>query len=86
VYKVASIDNYTNNYNENKGVKGDAVYETSSSAGAWNGDYSYFPCSSGPVFLRGGGYNGGSNAGAFFFNYTSGNGNSTFSFHPVLAF
>ena len=86
VYTKASTDSYENNYQQNKGVYGDAVYETSTSgsgATSWYGDYSSFPCSSVPFFVRGGGYNNGSNAGVFFFYYSNGGG-SVDSFRPVL--
>ena len=46
VYTKASTDSYENNYQQNKGVYGDAVYETSTSgsgAKSWYGDYSNFP-------------------------------------------
>ena len=89
VYTMGSTDSNTENYNANNGVKGDAVYETSKlSAGSssWNGDYSYFPYSSYPLFLRGGNYASGSYAGAFHFNYSPGGSGSGVSFRPVLAF
>ncbi len=57
--------------NSGGGHYGDAVWETSSSSssssGSWYNDYSYFPNSNGPFFLRGGNCNGGSNAGVFAF-------------------
>ena len=88
VYSKASTDNATNNYNANSGKYGDAVYETStngnSSNGSWYGDYSYFPDTSSPFFLRGGGFDSGSNAGVFFFYGSGGNSYSNISFRPVL--
>ena len=89
VYKVGSSDSDSNNYSANNGVKGDAVYETSNSysgSNSWNGDYSCFPYSGGPVFLRGGYYGSGSNAGAFSFYSSLGNSDGYMSFRPVLAF
>ena len=85
VYTKANSDSYENNYQQNKGVYGDAVYETSTSGSestSWYGDYSYFPYSSSPFFIRGGGHNGGSNAGVFYFSGSGGNGIN--SFRPVL--
>ena len=65
------------NYNLAVGVKGDAVYETSSSytgTNSWNNDYSNFPCANGPFFLRGGNIDNGSGAGLFCFGSVGGNG------------
>ena len=87
VYAKASTDNNTNNYNQNAGVYGDAVYETSASGSgstSWYGDYSYFPNSSSPFFGRGGGHYNGSGAGVFFFYNHNGDSNSDISFRPVL--
>ena len=88
VYNKASSDNNTNNYNANSGKYGDAVYETSangnSSSSSWYGDYSYFPHTSSPFFLRGGAYGNGTSAGVFYFFLSVGNSNSNFSFRPVL--
>jgi len=55
IYK-ATNDSAENNYEENKGMKGDAVYETSTSysiSNSWHEDRSNFPFVTGPVFLRG---------------------------------
>ena len=87
VYSKASSDSYENNYNANSSKYGDAVYETSTNGSAstsWYGDYSYFPDTSFPFFIRGGYYNNGTNAGVFYFNYNSGGSNSNNSFRPVL--
>ena len=88
VYSKASSDNNTNNYNANSGKYGDAVYETSANGntgnGSWYGDYSYFPLTSVPFFVRGGDYGNGTSAGVFCFNYYSGNSYSHGSFRPVL--
>ena len=88
VYNKASSDNNTNNYNANSGKYGDTVYETSangnSSSSSWYGDYSYFPHTSSPFFLRGGAYGNGTSAGVFYFFLSVGNSNSNFSFRPVL--
>ena len=85
VYTKANSDSYENNYQQNKGVYGDAVYETSTSGSestSWYGDYSYFPYLSSPFFIRGGGNSGGSNAGVFYFSGSGGNGIN--SSRPVL--
>ena len=88
VYNKASSDNNTNNYNANSGKYGDAVYETSangnSSSSSWYGDYSYFPDTSVPFFLRGGSYGSGTSAGVFYFYYDNGSSYSSDSFRPVL--
>ena len=88
VYTKASTDNNTNNYNQNASKYGDAVYETSAngstSNGSWYGDYSSFPYSSYPFFIRGGNCDSGSNAGVFFFNGNGGYANGIYSFRPVL--
>ena len=87
VYSKASSDSYENNYNANSSKYGDAVYETSasgSSSTSWYGDYSYFPYTSSPFFLRGGDFNDGTAAGVFYFDVDGGNSNSSISFRPVL--
>ena len=87
------LDTGVNNYTQNKGVYGDAVYETSKGAystsetdkQSWYGDYSIFPRSSGPFFIRGGAYsNSGTYAGLFFFGINDGDSSSTYGFRPVL--
>ena len=88
VYSKGSSDSRDNNYSANSGKYGDAVYETSangnSSSSSWYGDYSYFPGTSGPFFDRGGYYDGGTNAGVFFFYGDDGGRSSAYSFRPVL--
>ena len=88
VYSKASSDNNTNNYNANSGKYGDAVYETSANGntgnGSWYGDYSDFPRTSGPFFLRGGYCSSGTSAGVFCFYYYYGDSFSGSSFRPVL--
>ena len=87
VYSKASSDSYENNYNANSSKYGDAVYETStngSGSTSWYGDYSYFPYTSFPFFIRGGGYNNGTDAGVFYFHYYDGISVSYNSFRPVL--
>ena len=91
VYTKASKDDPTNNYNQNAGVFGDAVYETSSNITipwnqSWYGDYSAFPETGYPFFGRGGTYHYGSSAGVFAFDYDAANDSgSEISFRPVLA-
>ena len=88
MYSKASTDNNANNYNQNRLVYGDAIYETSangvSSNGSWYGDDSHFIYGEGPFLGRGrGGYNDDF-AGIFSFgSYTGGDG-SYLSFRPVL--
>jgi len=56
VYSIGSSDTSANNYSANKGIKGDAVYETSTdgtTCTSWHKNHSYFPNISGTVFLRG---------------------------------
>ena len=87
VYTKASSDSYENNYQQNKGVYGDAVYETSTSGNgttSWYSDYSNFPGASYPFFVRGGNYDNGSVAGVFCFGGNVGGGSSGRSFRPVL--
>ena len=88
VYSKGSSDNATDNYNANSGKYGDAVYETSAngntSNSSWYGDYSYFPDTSTPFFIRGGYYNYGMDAGVFCFYGDNGLSGSDLSFRPVL--
>ena len=88
VYSKGSSDNATDNYNANSSKYGDAVYETSANGdtgnGSWYGDYSFFPSTGSPFFVRGGGYIYGTNAGVFAFGYINGDSDSIYSFRPVL--
>ncbi len=88
VYSKGSSDSRDNNYSANSGKYGDAVYETSangnSSSSSWYGDYSYFPNTSYPFFIRGGYYGNGTDAGVFYFGDYNGNSSSYNSFRPVL--
>ena len=87
VYSKASSDSYENNYNANSSKYGDAVYETStngSGSTSWYGDYSSFPNTSNPFFVRGGYYVDGANAGVFSFSDYDGGSSSNYSFRPVL--
>ena len=80
------VETYSTAYSSS--VKGDAVYETSSSSSgttSWDGDYSYAPDSSRPVFERGGYYDAGSNAGVFCFVNYIGSADTYYGFRAVLA-
>ena len=75
------------NYEKNKLVYGNAMYETSSEGKgqtAWYSDYSYFPGLDEPFSKRGGYLWDGEDAGLFSFDCT--NGSSTFhnGFRPVV--
>ena len=90
VYTKASTDNDTNNYNQNAGVYGDAIYETSSNSStplsqSWHTDCSYFPNMSSPFFGRGGMCDTISGAGLFAFTSGTGYNDNYVSFRPVLA-
>ena len=86
VYSITT-DSKANNYDANKNIYGDAVYEISSSYSgtvSWNTDNSNMPNSGYPWFVRGGYYINTSSAGVFNFFYTSGNADSGFSFRLVV--
>ena len=84
---TAYINKYIDVYESYNSPRfGDAVLETSSrSSGStsWFSDSSSFVGSNYPVFLRGGYYNSGSNAGLFYFGDVSGNSNLNGGFRPV---
>ena len=89
----SSSDGGTNNYTVYSGKKsttygfGDAILETSNAglgSTSWNGGYSGFPYTSGPFFIRGGGYGNGSGAGSFAFTRTGGGVSYNNGFHSVL--
>ena len=91
VYPYNSSDSNTNNYNTYLGLKssryGDAILETSISGAnstSWNGDYSDFPYTVVPFFVRGGSYRDSSSAGAFAFGVTNGDPNYISGFRAVL--
>jgi prepilin-type N-terminal cleavage/methylation domain-containing protein len=89
VYQKNTTDDNANNYLLTVNFKGDAVYETSSNGIAtqlgWFSDYTNMPYTSAPWFVRGGGWNDGSYAGAFGFDYAYGDPGSAIGFRPVLA-
>ncbi len=64
------------NYNLNKNVKGDAIFETSNGIGngeqSWFGDYSSFMTENSPFLHRGGSTNNSSGVGIFAFSNTPG--------------
>ena len=83
-----------NNFANNTKIYGDAVRETTSSnagtsntgwnTSAWNSDYSYFPASGNPFFIRGGILWDGSNAGSFAFGRSNGSSLYGVGFRAVL--
>ena len=82
----SSTEDRTVNYEANKEMYGDAVWETSNGANggySWNGDYSYFPFLSSPFFLRGGAFYVSSYAGVFSFSNLTGGGLAHCGFRAV---
>ena len=88
VYSKGSSYDKDSNYNANSEKYGDAVYETSmngsTSNGSWYSDYTSFPVTGYPFFLRGGIDDNEMDAGVFAFGTVSGKGNDKDSFRPVL--
>ena len=85
--KTYSTEDRTTNYKANQGKYGDAIWETSNGCNgqfSWNQDYSYFPYTGSPFFLRGGTYNYSTGAGPFDFSYNYGGGSNNGSFRVVL--
>ena len=89
VYPKGSSDSEANNWNAYKALtnlRGDAMKETASSCigwTSWNDDHSFFPYSSSPFFERGGYYDAGSDAGAFYFYGRSGSAAGNEGFRVV---
>ena len=84
---TASTADRTTNYEANKRKYGDAIWETSNGCNgqaSWNSDYSNFPYTGYPFFLRGGNYTYGSLAGPFYFYGNNGSGYHNYSFRVVL--
>ena len=84
--ETSSTEDRTINYEANKEMYGDAVWETSNGCSgyySWNSDYSYFPCFTSPFFLRGGYFDGKNGAGVFYFGSTSGDTNDYYGFRCV---
>ena len=84
--ETSSIEDKTANYEANKEMYGDAVWETSNGANggnSWNGDYSYFPSLNVPFFLRGSSFHYNSGAGVFYFSIGTGGGIAYCGFRAV---
>ena len=85
--RTSSTEDRTTNYKANQGKYGDAIWETSNGCNgqfSWNQDYSSFPYTDVPFFLRGGVYNNSTNAGPFCFDISGGGGGGSHSFRVVL--
>ncbi len=71
-----SAEDRQTNYEANKDVYGDAIYETSSKGdgsqynSSWNADFACFPSLTIPFFVRGGDFDYSSNGGVFCFSRT----------------
>lgn len=90
IYIVEETDLPENNYQANKTIYGDAIYETSTSGydsnNAWNQTYGYMPATKTPFFIRGGSVaSGGINAIFSFHQYGQGGWPIQYSFRPVVA-
>ena len=98
VYKVGTTDDYLRNYGLSAEKYGDGIFETSVAVGYWTSegsqanyrhgwfeDYTHFPFSSAPFFLRGGRYGNGAYAGVYAFVSTVGAAHSHRAFRAVLA-
>ena len=86
-YKVGTSNNNQKNWEANPKIYGDGVYETSTAgtgSNSWNKDYSYFPLSGTPFFIRGGRWAHGASAGVFAFTYDSGYSYFSGGFRAVL--
>ena len=87
VYTKANTDYGENNYNQNKEVYGEVVYETSAkgntSNASWYGHSAYFPNRNNPFFVRSGSYID-TDTGMFGFDVNGGNNLDYISFRPVL--
>ena len=87
VYTKANTDYGENNYNQNKEVYGEVVYETSAkgntSNASWYGHSAYFPNRNNPFFVRSGSYID-TDTGMFGFDGNGGNNLDYISFRPVL--
>ena len=84
---ISSYSNSTTQTGYNAARLGDATGEvvlSTGGSGGWYNDDVYFPYSSGPWFLRGGGYNYGSDAGVFYFGIDGGFGYSSYSARAAL--
>ena len=82
---ATDTENYSANPNPSR--VGEAIWETSTSvtgSNSWKGDYSFFPDSGAPFFVRGGSWGFGSSAGLFAFGRTAGNCDYSLGFRAVL--
>lgn len=87
IYSVGATDSQLANYNANKNVIGDAIYETSSSysgSNSWYGDSSFMPYTSYIWFARGGNYSDQAKAGLFAYASSFGNATTNHTFRPVV--
>ena len=88
VYSKADTDDRESNYNQNAGVYGDAIYETSSNANSsqdsWYIDYVKFPSTRTPFFTRGGSHSNHATSGVFSLSHGTGVDDKVVSFRPVL--
>ena len=84
---ISNNDTQSGNYDASVSNYGDAIYETSSNSNSnysWYRDFSLFPYSSSPFFIRGGYYGDNSGAGIYYFSYANGFEGNGFGFRPVL--
>jgi type IV pilus assembly protein PilA len=87
VYLVASTDSDVNNYTLAISHKGDAIYETSSTASgttSWYGNSSIMPVTNYAWFRHGGSYKSLAGAGSFNFISIDGAVNSSIGFRPII--
>ena len=90
VYSKGSSEGQANNYamsTPTNGHYGDAVYETSkngSDVNGWYADYSHFPFSGSPFFVRGGGCGNATNTGLLCFDPDTGSSYSGIGFRVVV--
>ncbi|MDD3048394.1 MAG: hypothetical protein PHQ89_00165 [Bacilli bacterium] len=75
-----------NNYNINKNIIGDAIFETSTGLGekSWFNDYSSFMFENSPFLHRGGTYSNTTGAGLFAFSNTPGQAYKTLGFRCAI--
>ena len=87
VYKKGTSDTYTENYEANKDIFGNAIAETSTSGigkTSWYNDISFFAFTNNPFSVRGGKWNYKDEAGLFYFHYTQGESHYGQGFRVVL--
>ena len=85
---TGTMDDISNaSHTANTKIYGDGVLETSTQgtgSKSWNGDYSTFPATSSPFFIRGGRWDNGGSAGVFAFYRNYGHSIYSGGFRPVL--